>query len=268
VTPTTIPNFFTNILYYQDQELVQSWFALVFVVVVFLLGITAYRIYRKQNTQGRQGYALIIALAFVPVALLFILSMPPFRSSFVDRYLVPSTVGISLFIGVTLALGRGVLHPGVRRFTVVLVSGAMIVGMLNVYSLGNYNKTLHSSNNTRQVIDEIASHGREGEPIIADSPWLFYEAVFYSTSRHPVYFIDASTDYKYGSLDMLRKNDQHKIKDLPMFTGEHTTLWYLGRPGDNPLSPPVSTWRQLQQVTVNDSVSGKPSYKAVQYQAN
>lgn len=268
VTPTTIPNFLTNIIYYQDQENVTSWNAAVFMLIFVGMTLLAVGVYRKLGAKQKQSYMLIIALAFAPIVLLFILSMPPLRSSFVDRYLVPSSVGISLFFGVTLALSGKMLKLKQQVLAIVVVAGALVIGIANVYYFGNYNKTLHSSNNTRQIIEAVAAKSSYGQPIIADSPWLFYEAVFYTSSIHPVYFIDANTQYRYGSLDMLRYNDQHKIKDLAAFSREHTLVWYLGRPGQNNLNAPDKSWVQIQQVQVNDSVSNMPSYKAVQYKTN
>lgn len=268
VTPTTIPNFLTNVIYYQDQENVTSWAALVFLAIFIGMVSLAVLIYRTLSVKQKQAYMLIIALAFVPIVLLFVLSMPPLRSSFVDRYLVPSTVGISLFFGVTLALSGKMLRPKQQALAAVIVASALVVGVANVYHFGNYNRTLHSSNNTRQIVEAVARKSTYGQPIIADSPWLFYEAVFYSTTQHPVYFIDANTQYRYGSLNMLRYNDQHKIKNLTVFSREHPIVWYLGRPGDHNLNAPSKSWVQIQQVQINDSISDKPSYKAVQYKTN
>jgi uncharacterized membrane protein len=265
VVPGTMTNFLTNVLYYQDQETVNSWAAFIFLAILTLIGVLAFRIYRAQDTKQRQAYALLFSIAFAPIVLLFVLSMPPLRSSFVDRYLIPSTVGISLFIGVTLALSGKLLKPKWRLVATLVIAGAMVFGITNVYHLGNYNKTLHTSNNTRQIIEALTAEGQDGQPIIADSPWLFYEAVFYSTPQHPVYFIDASIDYKFGSLNMLRDNDQHKIKDLSAFTRQHPIVWYLGRPGGNTLNPPSGMWSQLRAVSVNDSINNVPSYKAIEY---
>ena len=268
VTPSTLPNFFTNILYYQDQDGVSPWTTLLLMVVIVSLVVIATRLYRTLNAVQRQNYMLIFTLAFVPIILLFILSMPPVRSTFIDRYLVPASLGISLFIGVTLALSSNIVKPLQRKWLIVLIGGAMIFGIYNVYQLGNYNKTLRNSNNTHQIIEAATAKAKDGEPIIADSPWLFYEAVFYSTANHPVYFIDANTEYKFGSLNMLRDNDQFKIKDLAAFTREHPVVWYLGRPKDNNLTAPDSTWKQQTDVRVNDSVNGRPSYEAIQYKTN
>ncbi len=268
VTPATIPNFLTNVLYYQDQETVNPWAALLFLVIVVAVVSLAIRICRTASKVTKRNYALIFTVAFVPMLLLFVASMPPLRSSFIDRYLIPSTVGISLFIGVTFAITSAQIKTKWVKAIGILAIGAMIFGMYNVTQLGNYNKTLHSSNNTEQIIRALSQKAKDGEPIIADSPWLFYEAAFYSTVNHPVYFIDANTDYKYGSLNMLRQNEQNKIRDLNAFAKDHPTIWYLGRPGANEVSSPNPTWKELQKVRVDDSVNHQPSYEAVQFKAN
>ncbi len=266
VSPITLPNFFTNVLYYQDQETVNPWATLVLLTILVTVITLAVRVYRKVDALTRQNYTLIGAIAFVPIVLLFVASMPPLRSSFIDRYLIPSTLGIALFIGVTLALNVRITKVLCVKLAGALVIGAFIFGIYNVTQLGNYNKNLHSSNNTRQLIEAVSAKSTAGQPIIADSPWLFYEAVFYSNDIHPVYFIDAKTEYRYGSLDMLKYNDQHKIKDLDAFADQHPTIWYIGKPGSDELTPPDANWESLQQVRVEDSVSHELSYQAVQYQ--
>jgi len=261
VTPTTIPNFFTNVLFYREQDSVLSWMALAFIGVVTFLGVLAVRRYFTLDKTTRQSYMLICSMAFVPVILLFLASLPPLRPSFVDRYLIPSTLAISLFIGVTIALS----HKKIQWVTSVVIVGVMIVGIANVYQFGNYNKTLNTANETRQIVQAAIKNGKPGEPIIADSPWLFYEAVFYETPEHPIYFLNSSTDYKYGSLNMLRENEQHKIRDLVAFSREHPTIWYIGRPGGNELNSPEAGWKAMKQVTINDAVNYNPSYKAIEF---
>lgn len=268
VVSATLPNFLTNVLYYQDQETVNSWATLFLITLSVIVTVLAVRLLRTLDGDKRRAYTLILTLAFVPVVLLFLASMPPLRSSFVDRYLIPSALAIPLFTAVTLTLSAKILKPVWQKTIGGLIVIAMVFGIYNVYHLGNFNKTLHTTNNTRQIIESITAKASDGQPIIADSPWLYYEAAFYSTDKHPVYFIDANTEYKYGSLNMLRDSDQHKIKDLNAFARDNPVVWYLGRPGVNSLTAPKDTWIQLNHVEVSDSVSHQPSYKAVQYLAN
>ena len=268
VTPGTLLNFFTNILYYLDDAMVLSWLALLALVIIVAIVTLAMRLYRTLDRTTRRNYMLLFSVAFVPSLLLFVASMPPLRSSFVDRYLIASSLGISLFIGVTLVLSAKAMKPKwlvpIGALTVI----AMVIGIVNVAQLGNYNKNLQSANNTRQTIEALSEKASDNEPIIADSPWLYYEAAFYSTASHTVYFIDANTEYKYGSLNMLKFNDQYKIKNLDAFSKEHPVIWYLARPEDNDVTPPSASWEKLSEVTVNDTVNGRPAYKAVQYRTD
>ena len=265
VTPATLPNFLTNVLYYQDQDTVSSWLTLLFMIIVTVMIIWAVWTYRKLDNKKRSSFVLVATLAFVPVALLFVASMPPLRSSFVDRYLIPSTLAIMLFAGVVLAYATEAKKKLLPVSLTVLVAGALTFGIYNVYQLGNYNKTLHTSNNTRQVIEAVFAKAKEGEPIISDTPWVFYEAVFYATESHPVYFVDETTDYKYGSLNMLRENDYGKIKSLESFSKQHDTVWYISRSGSSLVASPNKNWKPLQQFTVDDLVSGEPLYRAIEY---
>lgn len=265
VTPGTLPNFMTNVLYYLELVDVQSWFALVFIAVLIALVVLVVRVFNTLKTEQKKQYLLILFLAIIPPLILLILSMPPLRPSFVDRYVVPSSLAIVLLIGVTLGLGRRLVSKRHWQLGMVVIFAVLLYGISNVYRLGNYNNTLHTANGSRQIVEAIDAKAASGEPIIADSPWLYYETAFYSTPNHSVYFINANTEYRYGSLEMLRLNDIGKIKDLTAFTKEHDIVWYVGRPGDRNLTAPAEGWKKLQEVRVSDSYTSKKAYQAIQY---
>jgi hypothetical protein len=268
VTPDTLINFLTNTIYYQDVSQVNGWFALCLVGIIALLSWLSSKIYKSQNDKQKQSYRLIMALAFVPSIIIFLLSMPPLRSMFVDRYLVPSVLFIAIFIGVTLSLGSDFIKSKWRILAIVLVAFFMMVGVGNVWYYGNYSKTSNASNNTKDIFNEVVAKSEVGQPIIADSPWLFYEASFYSTDQHPVYFIDANTSYGFGSLDMLKYNDRSKIKNIKQFTNDHPIVWYMGLPRGGDFSAPYSDWQVVQTIETHDTINGKPSYKAIQYKVS
>jgi len=267
VSPSTLLNFITNVVYYLEVNKATGWLALAVIIAVTAVCVLSYKIYKCQNQAQRQSYRLIIALATLPVILLFLLSMPPLRPSFVDRYLIPSTFGIALFIGITLALSKDIFQK--KQFwilTIVFISGLLMIGISNVWQFGNYNKTLSTSNNTRQIVEKIISNSGDNQPVITDSPWLFYEVNFYETKNHLTYFINDRTEYKYGSLDMLKYNNDHKIMDISSFAQSNPIVWYVGVSGKGSFNPPYPNWKVLKFVNIIDSTSGESTYKAVQYQ--
>ena len=264
VTPDTMTNFMTNVVYYQDVGSVTGWLATGLLIAVSVMAIIAFRVYRSMDESERQSYRLIIAIAFIPMLILFIASMPPLRSSFIDRYLITSTVGIAIFTGVTLAYGAKFLGRTWKIITTIFIAGLMVIGIVNVWQLGNYNKTTHTSAGARQTVYAAVAKASDGQPIIAATPWLFYEAVFYSTDNHPIYFIDP-TNYPFGSEAMIKDNDLHKIKDVGAFTKQNPVFWYISTSKSGKLDAPYSNWKPIQQTTIDDPISGGIEYIAVQY---
>lgn len=267
VTPDTIVNYLTNVVYYLDVEKTTGWLALLFIVTVSVVGYLSYMVYKNLKSNQQQSFRLVAVLAIVPVILLFLSSMPPFRPSFVDRYLIPSTFSVALFVGVTLTNSKNIIGDKKKWIALsVVISLISMIGVYNVWQYGNYNKTLNTANSTRQIIEKINNNSSGIQPIISDSPWLFYEINFYETKNHPTFFIDEKTEYKYGSLDMLKYNSDHKIMDISSFAQTYPVVWYVGCPGEGSFNPPYSNWKQLKVVNIVDSITNKSTYKAIQYQ--
>jgi uncharacterized membrane protein len=268
VSSHTFTNYFTNVLFYLNEQDVLSWFALLYVAVIVLAGLLIYRAYRQLSSKkDRKSLLLLMTLAFVPPVLLFLASMPPMKSSFVERYLIPATASLMLLLAVVITHG---LRGRSRRLSLILALLLLVsftIGINRVYFYGNYNKTNGTSIRTKELIAAIDAKAKPGEPLIATDPWVFYEAVFYSTSEHPVYFLDQTTEYKYGSTDMLQYNDQFKIKNLDEFLKVHPTVWYFGNKGSDPITAPsiAHGWRQIDSIAIYDSINGTSPYKAAEF---
>lgn len=267
VTPNTIPSFLTNIVYYLNVGEVKNWLALLFITLVVVLCVFAMRMYKHMNSKDKNSYKLLIAMSFLPMIILFIASMPPLRSSFIDRYLIPSVLGISMFIGITLSLGVIKFRKYIQIIIIGMTLLMFAIGINKVWEVGNYNKNSNNSNNTKQIIEALKSKSIDKQAIIASSPWLFYEAVFYESDDNPVYYIEPS-DYKYGSLDMLKYNDQFKIKDIDQFENDNEIFWYVQYVSPDNFVAPYTDWIELQRINTVDSKSGKPNYTAVQFRTN
>ncbi len=268
VSANSFTNYFTNVLFYLEHEQAIKLYGTAFVVIAALLILFAVKLYKSFSNKQRQNYLLIIAIAFTPLFILFAASTFPIQSSFVERYFIPSTAAFAMFAGITLSLGIKKLRPIWRTSAIALVVVSMLFGVMNVYHYGNYNKNSSTKVMTREVVKAIQAKAKPGEPIISATPWVFYEAVFYNTTSNPMYYINAQTDYKYGSLDMLKDSPQFQIKDLAAFSKEHSTVWYIGFSTDKPLSSPSKNWKEIQNFAIYDPVDNKPSYRASEFQTN
>lgn len=267
VTINTPANYFTNIFYYLEREQVHAWLAFFLIVALTLIVVLLPRTYRALSGIQKKWFLLIASIAWVPPVLLFIASLPPLRPSFVERYLIPTTVVFVLFMAVVFVAGTRRWKPILRAVPIVLVSGMMIFGITNVYTYGNFNKTTSYHIFTRQVIQQVHERAQPGQPIVAQSPWIFYEAIPYATEDHPIYFIGATAEDNIGSLLMLQDNDAHKIKDIDAFMKEHPVIWYIGQNSQGAIPPYKDGWTELRTVQVQDEITGKTIYRATEYRS-
>ncbi|NTW62172.1 hypothetical protein HGB25_02055 [Candidatus Saccharibacteria bacterium] len=265
VSSSTLVNFATNMIYYRDIGDTVGWMAMGVMAALVFMSVTAVLVYKRLNQKDRESYRLIMSLAFVPMVTLFILSLPPLRPIFVDRYLITSAVAVSIFIGTTLAFGYKYINKKLIVLAGVAIAIMMVVGVTGVWDLGNYNKNTKDTNQARTITELAIKKSSVDEPVIAATPWLFYEAVFYQTNGHPVYFIDTK-DYRFGSLAMLQYSDYRKITDIKKFTKDHPTVWYIEwiARNKNPTKP-YDNWVQIDQITIHDPVGKRPEYRAVHY---
>lgn len=268
VSANTPSNYLSSYFYYSDGGQAQGWWALAIIAITVLIIGLVPKVYRNLSAAAKRSFILIASLALVPPTLLIFASLPPLQSSFVDRYLVPSVVALSVFLAIVLVVGTRGWKPFWRAAPIVVVVGMMIFGITNVYYFGNYNKNTSMHILSRQVIDEIHKASPEGAVIIADSPWTFYEAIPYSTDKYPVYFTNQNTEYKYGSLKMLNDNDQHKIKDIDAFQKQNPVVWFVGTNETGDINAYGSNWQKLQTVSVHDEITGKTLFKATKYSAS
>ena len=267
VTPVTIIDYITNFFVYQNATLVSTVLTVLLLAVGFFIAASIKITSDSFARPHRLPYLMIASVAFVPLILLILLSIPPLQSIFIDRYAVYAIVCGTLFLAILISQ----MFELQRRFAsigLILITATSMIGIYNVSYYGNFNKFENQSNQTKDLIEKVRSSSAPSQPIIADSPWLYYEAAHYSSSASSVYFIDKYTEYKYGALEMLKQNDIGKIKDLDEFLQKNGSVWYIGRPEGNQLNPPAGDMQRVQSIFINDEITGKPAYEATLFQLN
>lgn len=258
ITATTPFNFLTNIMMYRENHEVQSWLAVLMLAVMAIVIVSIVATAKRLRGEQAVAYRLFMVMAFVPMLLLLILSLPPLRPSFVDRYLLPSIPFWFALIGIALSV-----QLKNRRATIVIpamgaVLAALVLGIIHVYTIGNYNKNANDPLPIRPTVRAMQAEA-PGVPIVASSCWRFYEMHYYDSPQNPVYF-EATDNLTWGSYDMLRYDSYRKIYDTPAFAREHAgVIWYVGdwKAGD-PVLPKSGDWEIIREVkldTVADNVS-------------
>ncbi len=266
IDPSTIPSYLTTVLYYLTSGETSPWLTVLFLITMIAWIVVARRAYRPLMATHRRWIILLISMAVVPVVLLIFGSLPPLQSSFVDRYLLAASVVLVMITGAMVVhVPKDTITRRLVAVLAVLLIGGMSIGVSNVYYFGNFNKSTGGKSNAKELIAKVDAASSGNEPIIADTPWLFYDTVHYATDQHQVYFINATTEYRYGSLEMLRTSDMFKIKDLSAFEKMHQFVWYIDLTKGDAAPSPVPAWQPVKTISLADPYTGKPAYHAVLY---
>jgi hypothetical protein len=260
----TVGTYFGTLVYYLEHDHITGWAAAGLIGMGVLTAVLTYRNFKNGNLTFRRNYLLLFCLAAVPPILLFIISLPPATSSFVERYVLPAAAASAFFMGVTLVYGLRGARLWMKIVIYVLIAIMLGYGLKNIYFYGNYNKNSRTDILTKQLVEDAVKHSDPGEPIITTSPWTFYEAVFYNTDEHPIYFINAQTSYQFGSLDMLKYSNNHKILDLTAFTKAHPKVWYIGYSSTD-ITPPLKNWVAIDKISETSKIDGTTVYRGTEF---
>lgn len=255
-------DYLSNMLLYREYGAVEGWWAIVFYfaapVVVWLAW---YAVHARRTTKYASANNLLLSLIIIPVILLVLVSVPPLSSTFIDRYILYAQITLAALAGI------GVRAVWQRRpkLAVYLSLGLLAtagLGMYNVYYYGNYNKNSSTSIRVSDVVDQISANGSFGQPIIAATPWIYYEASFYDSRAHRVYYLEDTVNYHYGSVKMLKNDEAGKIRDLEEFAKRHRYVWYLGSRENREIQPPVDSWERIESVEGYDYIDENAKYRA------
>jgi uncharacterized membrane protein len=271
VSADTMTNALTNMFFYLDHDQVQGWLGLFLVILVAGIIYMAVRSFNFIEKQKKNFLFLILMLSVVPVILLYLCSLPPLRSSFVERYVLSSYAFLAIFICVIcfVNINKGFVRDKIIAYIVLALSVmSMIIGINYVNYYGTYNKNTSTTSETKQLIAMIHKKSPNGEPITVTSPWVYYEAVVYNTNRFPVYFIQGNTQYKFGSLTMIKENNYHKITNINKFSSHFKKVWCIDRSGTSELVSPDQSWKLINSFRLDDIITGQPAYEANEYETN
>ena len=247
----TVADYATDTLIYSEAGAAKSWVAALVVLAIGLFIYWAGRIYRE--AKEKQGLRLVFFMAFLPPVLLMLASLPPLKPMFINRYVLYGAAFSWVVIGLILArvIGRtgaqGELKSAgrVEWYGKKVGAGALKIrgawgwragaaGVMMVFLgcavVGNVNVALREpSGYMKEMVGMVAAMAEEGEAILAEDEWIYYDAVFYSTAKHPVYFVEDWSEYEYGSFEPIREIQYNLAKDFSEFSKEHKSFWYIAK---------------------------------------
>lgn len=250
-------------LYRQAGELT-NWWALAFMGLVVAGTYVLVKGTNLASKRSRSSLLLIAAMVVVPLFTLSILSMPPLQSVFLDRYIAFAQIFLIVLVAIAFAAAISKQKSRLLLTAGIVLFVGLLGGVCSVYYYGNYSKNASVSPRTGEVMAKIQQEGGNGEPVIAESVWMYFEAVAYESPEHKVYFLNEGENYQFGSLDVLRDHSYGKIMDLDEFAKSNRYVWYVGV-NDKKLTPPRKEWHSIKELSVYDNIDNVTKYRAVLY---
>lgn len=225
VTPV---DYLSQSLMYSEAGYATGWLVLIALAAIIPTIYFVLKFYKEQKKDGKYGFWFLITLVAVPPSILIILSLPPLTSMFIDRYILYSAMLIWTVIGLAAfyAISSMKQHRKDNKYKIALV--ALAVGVIGCAITGIVNVTNRAPEGfVKETILAVQAISEENEPILMNNEWNYYDAVFYSKDKHPVYGVDEWINYQYGSIFPIREFRYNLIDDIKAFVDEHQKIWYV-----------------------------------------
>ena len=197
-------------------------------ILLAVIGVFVWAISRAHKQLKKKGseISLLVMYMAVPIVVMMVVSLA--KAMYVERYLSHVAIGMVLLGGVVLALAIDTV--GKRRWpayvAIVIVYGAMLVGMGNLVSLGNYSFQHKYTPTAREVVASIGACPKN-TMVLADGPYV-QEEIWYYMPHCDVYFT-SSQDTLGGGFGPLNKS-KLQIKDVDTLTAQHIIYISYGSP--------------------------------------
>ena len=239
VSLLTLSEFLTSALFFNKSQEVTSWGCVVGTIFMVLMGIAIFKIFSQVDTKIRKSFQAVFIVVGVPVVVMILLSMPPLKSMFVDRYVLYSIVALWALFGIVIAFLKG-------RAKIIMMALTILVAIFGV----SFVEKREPRGFVKEIISEVFATAKEGEPIVANGVWTYYDGMFYSNEQHPIYLFEEGVEYKYGSLEPIRNYRVNLVEDSKEFLEKYKSVWYIfDRPGNGEVYETPEWAEKMRVVT-------------------
>ena len=237
-------DFIGSILFSAPAADATSWIFIfgALLIVAFVMAYKKIFATAKEKTKTRLKF--VWGMVLLPILVMTILSLPPLTSSFFDRYVLYSIVTIWILIGLAIVL---VKEDWLRNSLVVLtliVAGSGIVMV----------ETRNSKGHISEILAETFIAAKDEEPIIMNSVWNYYDAIFYTSDKHPVYLFEDTVNYEYGSLEPIRNYRVNLIDNSEEFLKKYEKVWYVFDTPEAGKTAEIPEWAKEYRITAEISL--------------
>lgn len=171
---TTILSFGTS--YQPEWQISVILSLLLFTFLTLMIKLMAHN-YSKALKREKNGLSLFLSILLVPILFFAIISIPPMKPYFMERYLAHFIIFGYALIGITL---DSAWRNGKHLSSIVLTFlslGLLLNGMSNLNKTGNFNFQSLNTPNAQAVRDSIGDC--TSATVVADDPFAYIDSSYY-----------------------------------------------------------------------------------------
>ena len=237
----TLSSMVLNSITYLQQWMVSGWLAVGLFIVLIAVLTALYKGYHLtiSTAAGKFAFAVVIT----PLILLILISLPPLRSAFQDRYLS----FYSSFFYATIAVGLVQMlqkRGKYNTFATIVVILGMLAGISQVLVTGNNQGYTPNPHYMANQLIVAAKQANQQQPVIIvtnDLGFYFDLRVVSKNTGVSNYFYapEGTTLYRYGNYSALNDREELLLRNFNSLP-RGTKVWFVfssssQEPNDNPL---------------------------------
>lgn len=236
----TAAGYISEALVFKDAGSVTNWLAILLIFVIVVIIFAATKVYKKLDNKTKRSFLFLLSLVVLPPVGLMLLSVPPFKPIFVSRYVTYAAALLWALIGTIVAefifiktresqkkVTTRILQKAPAAIMLVLVLTTAIIGIVNV-------ETRESDSHAKESLLAVSAISDDGTPILPYDEWAYYDMIFYSTDKHPVYGLNSLVDIPYNSFLPIERYKVNTVDDDTAFLASHPKVWYLVKNSELP----------------------------------
>lgn len=174
----TLDNLMGIISYWFVYQPTWQLNALISLLVLFVIVTVSYLVvaaFKQTKKEQRSYFVLLICYVLVPITMITLVSLV--RPMYVERYLAHIAIGGMILIGVSAAIVTKNASRLVNT-AVVLLPAVLLVGVMNLAQVGNYNFQRLQKPMVNQIAMALESC-KQGDTILAEDPYVAIELDYY-----------------------------------------------------------------------------------------
>lgn len=243
----TVASYISEALIFKDASAAKNWLVVLLLATILAVIFAGAKVYRLFKAKEKQSFLLLASLVFIPPIILMLLSVPPFKPIFVSRYVTYAAALLWALIGTIVAkfvcqnhqknLAEHSKQKSIHATVLVrlALSAALVLLTISTAILGVINvETRETESYVKQAVLAIDAISESGTPIIPADEWVYYDAVFYSNDKTPVYGLDALVNTPYDSFLPIERYNYNMVENDAEFLKGQDKIWYLVKTSEVP----------------------------------